>query len=584
MAEALRRCQLTMPDGGSMRQTRLQKSGLARVGPPITLFLLFAPVMAGLAGTALPAFGIMPGIGGGLTLDVFAALFETPGIVRSSVMAGLIALITTLVSISVIALFTAGFAGTSFFNRMRRLVSPLLSVPHAAAAFGLAFLIAPSGILMRLFSPWATGFERPPDILIVQDPLGLTMMAGLIVKEIPFLFLITLAALPQTPHASATRLARSLGYGRTTGFLLFVWPQVYRQIRLGVFAVVAYASSVVDVALILGPSLPPVLPVRLIQWMNDPELETRLLASAGALLQLGVTLASLLAWIGIERMGRGLRTMATDRGLRFRSDGVLRGGAAMAMGVSAITVLAGITVLAIWSVAGLWQFPDALPKAFTLRSWSQTLPRIGAPLGTTIIAALAATLIAVLLSLMCLEREFETGRGRGQRGLLLIYVPLIVPQISFLFGLQVLAVWSGLDGTYVALILSHFIFVLPYVFLALSDPWRALDPRFDRMAAGLGMRRTRALLVMRLPMLLRPILTAAAIGIAVSAGQYLPTVLIGAGRLTTITSEAVALASGGNRRVIGVWAFLQAVLPLAGFAIATALPALLWRNRRSMKV
>jgi putative thiamine transport system permease protein len=47
---------------------------------------------------------------------------------------------------------------------VRRLVAPLLSVPHAAAAVGLAFLIAPSGFLFRLISPDLTGWERPPDL------------------------------------------------------------------------------------------------------------------------------------------------------------------------------------------------------------------------------------------------------------------------------------------------------------------------------------------------------------------------------------------------------------------------------------
>ena len=85
-------------------------------------------------------------------------------------------------------------------------------------------------------------------------------------------------------------------------------------------------------------------------------------------------------------------------------------------------------------------------------------------------------------------------------------------------------------------------------------------------------------------MLTRAILTAAAVGFAVSVGQYLPTLLIGAGRLTTITTEAVALASGGNRRVIGVYAFLQMLLPVLGFAVATLVPALVFRNRRAMRV
>jgi putative thiamine transport system permease protein len=84
-------------------------------------------------------------------------------------------------------------------------------------------------------------------------------------------------------------------------------------------------------------------------------------------------------------------------------------------------------------------------------------------------------------------------------------------------------------------------------------------------------------------MLLRPILTAAAVGFAVSVGLYLPTLLVGAGRLPTVTTEAVALASGGNRRAIGVWAFVQMALPFAGFAVATLVPALLFRRFRAMR-
>ena len=66
-------------------------------------------------------------------------------------------------------------------------------------------------------------------------------------------------------------------------------------------------------------------------------------------------------------------------------------------------------------------------------------------------------------------------------------------------------------------------------------------------------------------------------------GQYLATQLLGAGRLPTVTTEAVALASGDDRRVIGVWALTQALLPALGFGFAIVLPRLLWRNRRQMR-
>ncbi|KGF68537.1 ABC transporter permease [Hoeflea sp. BAL378] len=555
------------------------------MAPPLTLLTLLGPLAFGLAGTALPAFGYLPDLGGTqLTTAHFAELAAVPGIWHSAQLAVLVGLVTTLVSLGAVAGFVASDLGSAGFARMRRMISPLLSVPHAAAAFGLAFLIAPSGMIMRLVSPWLTGLDRPPDLLIVNDPMALSMMAGLIVKEIPFLFLVTLAALPQTRHAETMRLGRSLGYGRIASFTYLLWPPLYRQVRLAVFAVVAYATSVVDVALILGPHLPPTLPVRLIDWMNDPDLEARFLASAGAILQLGATLVALIAWVGLEKAGAVLVRHSRAAGLRFRRDGVIRNGARAAMLASSAIVFGGIAVLALWSVSGLWQFPDALPSSFTLKSWMQALPRLEGPLATTLAVAGLSTLIALALTILCLEREYETGRGRGGGALLLIYLPLIVPQISFMFGLQVLSIWLGIDASFPALVLAHLVFVLPYVFLSLSDPWRAHDRRHDLIAAGLGMNRTRTLVRIRLPMLTRAILTALAVGFSVSVGQYLPTVLIGAGRLTTITTEAVALAAGGNRRVIGVYAFLQTLLPFFAFAIATGLPGLVFRNRRGLRV
>jgi putative thiamine transport system permease protein len=84
-------------------------------------------------------------------------------------------------------------------------------------------------------------------------------------------------------------------------------------------------------------------------------------------------------------------------------------------------------------------------------------------------------------------------------------------------------------------------------------------------------------------MLMRPVLTAAALGFAISVGLYLPTLLIGAGRWPTITTETVALASGADRKLIGATALLQALLPFLGFAVAALVPAILFRHRRLLR-
>ena len=556
---------------------------MLRLAPILAIAVLVGPILAGLGATVLPAFGYFPALGGtSLSLDPWRALLAEPGLWRSAALSLFTGLAATLASVGIVALFLAGWSGTAAFRRVQHLVSPLLAVPHAAAAFGLAFLIAPSGWLVRLVAP-VLGIERPPDWLVVGDPLGLAMTAGLIAKEVPFLLLIALASLPQTDHARRSAVALSLGYGRIAGFAVGTWPALYRQMRLAVFAVLAYATSVVDVAAILGPSVPPTLAVRLVAWMNDPDLARRFSASAGALLQLGVTSLALLIWVALERVGRfwlARRAPSGRRGERERAGRALGAGL---VGLAALAVFAGLAIVALWSFAGFWRFPEPLPDAFTLRNWMRALPGFSAPLWTTVAVGLLATGGAIALATACLEREARTGRTGGDRALALVYLPLIVPQVAFVFGLQLFMLWLGWKPSVVSLALVHFVFVLPYVFLSLSDPWRAWNPDYARAGAALGRGADAVFWRLRLPMLLRPLLAAAAVGFAVSVGQYLPTVLIGQGRLSTVTTEAVALASGGNRRVIGVYAVLQMALPFVGFALATLAPALLFRHRRGMK-
>jgi putative thiamine transport system permease protein len=167
--------------------------------------------------------------------------------------------------------------------------------------------------------------------------------------------------------------------------------------------------------------------------------------------------------------------------------------------------------------------------------------------------------------------------------LTILYLPLLVPAVSFLFGLTVAAAFAGVRPGFWPVVLGHVLFVLPYTYLSLSESYRRLDPRWTALAQTLGSRPSTVFWRIRLPMLLTPLLTAVAIGVAVSAGQYLPTQVLGAGRVPTVTTEAVALAAGGDRRHIGVWALLQALLPAAGFVLATVVPRLVWRNRQQMR-
>ncbi len=377
-------------------------------------------------------------------------------------------------------------------------------------------------------------------------------------------------------------MGRALGYGRGIVWIKVIMPQVYPLIRLPVFIVLAFALSVVDVAIILGPSNPPTLAVAVTRWYSAPEIGLILPAAAGALLQAAIVIGGILAWwvgeqfavrIGCWWVRRGGRGLSAEPGL-WSSSGLVM--TLMALGGMA---LVGLIV---WSLAWRWTFPDALPETWSARAWMSPAGGWGGALANTLVLGLATTALSLSLAIAWLDAEDRARRARARWAAALIYLPLLVPQIAFLYGLNVVFLRAGLSGGIVAVAWAHMLFVFPYMMIALSDPWKALDPRLTQAAAALGASPLRRLFMVKLPILASPLLTAAAIGFAVSVGQYLPTLFMGAGRVATLTTEAVTLSSGSDRRVVGVYAVLQAAMPFVAYAAAIALPAVVYRNRRGL--
>jgi putative thiamine transport system permease protein len=114
------------------------------------------------------------------------------------------------------------------------------------------------------------------------------------------------------------------------------------------------------------------------------------------------------------------------------------------------------------------------------------------------------------------------------------------------------------------------------VLIALSPAYLGFDDRYAHVSASLGRSYAAFLCRVKWPMLRASLLAATAVGIAVSVAQYLPTLYVGEGRFLTVTTEAVTLASGGQRALVAAYAWLQWLIPVVGFAMA----AWLGRPRR----
>ena len=554
------------------------------IAPSLTITVFLLPVVAGLIGTLLPAFGYLPAIGSEhLSLAPWRTLIEQPGVltsVRLSLQTGVLA---TLLSLVIAAGFCALVDHRPLYQRLAALVSPMLATPHVAVAIGLAFVIAPSGWLLRLVSPALTGWDRPPgDLVTVRDPQGLAMVLGLLLKEVPYLILMITAALHQVPHRALRRVGAALGYRTAAAWFKLVFPPVYTQLRLPVYAVLAFSLSTVEVGLILAPGNPPPLALLAARWFADYDLQRYFPAAAAAVLQGLLVLGALAVWRIAEWCVACAGRAWCERGRRggaivpIASASAALGALGLALGIGALIGMA------VWSFALDWRFPELVPQSFTLATWARQGPRVADTVWTTVSLALASAAVAVALTIACLESETRRGRTPTHRALWLLYLPLLVPQIAFLYGFQVLLVKFELDGAWLAVAWAHLVFVLPYAFLSLADPWRALDPRYARSAAALGASPRAVLWRVRLPMLLKPVLLAFAVGCAVSVGQYLSTLFAGAGRVATLTTEAVTLSSGADPRVMGVFTILQALIPLVIYTAARLMPKLLYTRRQGM--
>lgn len=541
--------------------------------PRLVAYVVFgAPVVAGLALTLAPAFGYLPALSGrDLSLAPWRILFAEPGFGRGLALTLFVGFTATAVSL------VLAFAGLAVgMGRLSALLPPLLATPHSAIAIGLAFLLAPSGWLMRLASPWATGFTSPPDLVTVNDPYGLSLVLGLALKETPFLLAASLAALARWPAAEQLSVARSLGYRPAAAWLLIVAPQLYAQIRLPLYATLAYSLSVVDMAIVLAPSHPELLSLLGLRWFLSPDLARIFPAAAAAVLQGLVVIIA----IGVWRIGEKIAA----RGWGRRAETGNRGAAleVAARAVAAPTTLAlalgllALVALAIWSLAWRWPFPLALPESWSLRIWVEQVPQLAQPLLDTLMLAGLSSFLALGLAVAWLEADERAGRASS---LTAIYLPLMAPQLAFLFGVETLFAWLRIDGGFLAVAWAHSLFVFPYVLLAMADPWRALDRRYARAATALGASKNRVLLRVKLPLLASPMAFAVALGVSVSVAQYLSTLFAGGGRISTLTTEALSRASGGDRRVAAVAAFLQATVPLFAFALAALAPRRVSRPR-----
>lgn len=217
----------------------------------------------------LPLLGEQP-----LTLAYYHQLLADPNFWRSLGWSLYLALASTLIA-SLLAL------GCAILLRHRRgrisfvLFQLPLTLPHLMAGVAMMLLLSQSGLVSRIAA--ALGWVQSPSEFpaLVNDSLGLGIIAAYVWKEIPFIALILLAAL-RGQTRDQEEAARTLGASPWQCFWHVTLPRLMPALVISGVFVFSFTFGAFEVPLLLGPTSPETLPVaawhnyRSVDWAQRP--------------------------------------------------------------------------------------------------------------------------------------------------------------------------------------------------------------------------------------------------------------------------------------------------------------------------
>ena len=209
--------------------------------------------------------------------------------------------------------------------------------------------------------------------------------------------------------------------------------------------------------------------------------------------------------------------------------------------------------LLIWSFSDRWFYPGLLPQAWGLRAWQYIFGTAG---NQIIFAVFQSVAVGAATAGIALVVGFPAGRALGLyafRGKDLISVlltlPVIVPPLCVAMGLHLWFIRLGLTETFIGVVLVHLTFCLPYAVFVMWGVFSNYNPDFEDQARSLGADTARVILRIMLPMTLPGIVVASLFSFLLSWSQYLATLIIGGGKITTLPVILFALMASGDRPV-----------------------------------
>jgi len=222
-----------------------------------------------------------------------------------------------------------------------------------------------------------------------------------------------------------------------------------------------------------------------------------------------------------------------------------------------------IAQLVVWSISFRWHFPSIWPQALTLRAWrlvTATNSRIFEAIITSILLSSAVTAINIVVALPA-AFYIHALRTRGKLWAnICVLLPLLVPPLAVIMGSYQFMIKIGLINNALGVIIVHLLPTLPYMIIVIQAILHNTDLNYLAISYTLGASRITTIRRVLLPLIMPGLLTGVFFVFLISWSQYLPTLIVGGGRVVTIPILLFVYATAGDYALMAMCCVLL-ILP-----------------------
>ena len=267
---------------------KIQSSGeRATTRPAPSLWLvwgLVCPALAivvmlfggGLLLGGLQGFGYFPGLGPQrFTLQHFKNILAAPEFLTSFGLTFYISLLSTALAVMISVVLTLAFLKLSErYGWVHFIFQIPLVVPHLVVGIAMVFLLSPTGWFSRLIQVVGLIKTSSDFPLLINDRLGVGIIATYVWKEIPFITLMLFSVL-RNAGVELLDVGRTLKANRWQRFRYILLPMMLPSLLASSLIVFAYTFGAFEVPFLLGQTYPMLLPVWAYKNYSDVDLIAR---------------------------------------------------------------------------------------------------------------------------------------------------------------------------------------------------------------------------------------------------------------------------------------------------------------------